>query len=120
MLRQSVLIAALLLWSAVADATPVLVRRAIIVGSNAGVAGRSALRYAHEDAQNLAQTLIDAGQFPASGVRVLKDPSPEALLAELDEAQKALAASGGESMLVLYYSGHADETSLFPQGKRLP
>ena len=95
-------------------------RRAVLVGSNTAVEGRSPLRYAHRDAQALADVLITSGGFAAKDVVVLLDATPSEVLAALDQARASLAAQKEEGLLVFYYSGHADQHALFPAGKELP
>ena len=94
-------------------------RRAVIVGSNSAIEGRTPLRFAHRDARALADVLIASGGFATSDVNVLFDPSPREVLGALDEARTALAGQREEGLLVFYYSGHADQRALFPGGQEL-
>ncbi len=93
-------------------------RVAVIVGSNRATPGRAELRYAHADARAMADVLESAGQFRTGDVAVLLDPTPSAVLAALDAAREKLA--GPHTMLLFYYSGHADDASLYPGGEMLP
>ncbi|MCC6335680.1 MAG: caspase family protein [Myxococcales bacterium] len=99
-------------------APPAERRVAVVVGSNTAVAGRAQLQYAHRDAQAMAGVLTRAGHFQPGDVRVLLDPSPEAVLLALDEARAE--ARGAHTMLLFYFSGHADDHSLYPGGAALP
>jgi len=108
---------ALLLASTAASAA--LHRVAMIVGANRGALGRPDLRYSYLDAQSVADTLIQVGEFKPADVHVLHDPSPEVVLATLDGELAALGASRSESLLVFYYSGHADGAALYPAGQPL-
>lgn len=112
------ILAALAALALTADAAPAERRIAVVVGSNRAVAGRAELRYAHDDAQAVADVLVDAGQFSRADVHVLLDPTPDAVLAALDDA-RALAA-GPHTMVLFYYSGHADDHALYPGGAPLP
>jgi hypothetical protein len=94
-------------------------RIAVVVGANRGALGRPDLRYSYRDAQDVAETLIQVGEFKAADVHVLHDPSPEAILGTLDRELGTLRATGGESLLVFYYSGHADGAALYPAGQPL-
>jgi hypothetical protein len=94
-------------------------RFAVVVGSNAPVQDRPGLRFSHRDARAFAQVLIDVGRFTKRDVTLLLDPSPEQLLGALDSALVQARASGTKAMLVFYYSGHADGTSLYPNGQPL-
>jgi hypothetical protein len=94
-------------------------RFAVIVGSNAPVQERPGLRFSHRDARAFAQVLMDVGRFTKRDVQLLLDPAPEQVLAALDSALVQARAAGGKAMLVFYYSGHADGTSLYPNGHPL-
>jgi Caspase domain len=109
---------ALLVTSAAASAASH--RIAVVVGANRGALGRPDLRYSYRDAQDVAETLIQVGEFKPDDVHVLHDPSPEVILASLDRELGTLRAAGGESLLVFYYSGHADGAALYPAGQPLP
>ena len=93
-------------------------RVAVVVGANAASPGRQALRFAHLDARNVASVLRLAG-FASRDIHVLLDPRPAALLASLDRVLDSTAGTAGETMLVFYYSGHADSRALYPAGKPL-
>jgi hypothetical protein len=96
-----------------------LPRVAVVVGSNGAAPGRQPLLFGHRDADEMAGVLHAVGGFAAADVHVLKDPAPEALLAALEGG---LSRLGGrpESLLFFYYSGHADDESLYPGGRALP
>lgn len=103
-----------------ARATPPASRRmAVIVGSNAAVPGRAALRYAHDDARRVADVLVQVGEVRAEDVALLLDPTPAAVLAALDGQLARLRSTPGDTMLLFYYSGHADQQALYPQGAPL-
>jgi hypothetical protein len=80
-------------------------RIAVVVGANRGALGRPDLRYSYRDAQDVADTLIQVGEFKPADVHVLQDPPPRAVLAALDRELAALRAAVGESLLV--FSGIA-------------
>src|SRR5262245_150561 len=109
-----ILIVALSFAPTAADA---LRRVAVVVGANEAAPGRKRLRYAHADARATAAVLRDIAGFDR--VDVLLDPSPREILATLDRALRGTAAES-ESLLVFYYSGHADGRALYPAGKLLP
>ncbi|MEO8551432.1 MAG: caspase family protein [Kofleriaceae bacterium] len=92
-------------------------RVAIVVGANDPPPGHQALRFAHEDATQIAETLRRVGRF--SDVRVLLDPHPADLLAVVAEVDREARATGGDSLVVFYYSGHSDGQSIFPHGEQL-
>jgi caspase domain-containing protein len=104
---------------AVASAASLPLRRiAVVVGANGAPAGRKPLRFAYNDAARVAEVLRLAG-FAAKDIHLLRDPQPAALLSSLDDALHALSGASGETMLVFYYSGHADAQSLYPDGKQV-
>ncbi len=92
-------------------------RYAVVVGSNEAAAGRPALRYARDDASAVSRALTDLGEF--SDVTVLFDPRPDAILDAIDGALTAAEESGPGGLVLFYYSGHADERSLYPGGRTL-
>jgi uncharacterized caspase-like protein len=107
----------LLLLALVTSAEPP--RRAVIVGSNTPIQGRVGLRYAHDDANAMAEVLRANGGFKAEDVTVLLDAKPAAVLAALDAAREVLAKAPEHGLLLFYYSGHADQSALYPAGEAL-
>ncbi|MBS1151828.1 MAG: peptidase caspase catalytic subunit p20, partial [Myxococcaceae bacterium] len=109
-----------LVWllAALAAAAPVR-RMAVVVGANAAPAGRQPLRFSHRDALSIAETLQQVGAFKPGDVQVLLDPSPAAVLEVLDARLATLKAEPGETLLLFYYSGHADDAALYPGGEAL-
>jgi hypothetical protein len=96
---------------------------AIVVGSNAGGAGQSTLRFAEEDAERMAQVLREIGHFDASNVRVLLHPDASQVLATIDEVAtrvQANATRGEQAEVVFYYSGHARAAAVNLGGYELP
>lgn len=94
-------------------------RVAVVVGSNSAVPGRAALRYAHDDARRMADVLVQVGEFPPDDVELLLDPAPGAVLAALDEKLARLRETPGQTLLLFFYSGHADAQALYPHGAPL-
>jgi hypothetical protein len=116
-----------LAWLLLALLVPVEARAAarfaVIVGSNAGAAGRPALWFAERDAERFRQTLLELGEFPEDRVVLLRGVGAarvrEALAAA--EARMAQARRAGERpLLVFYYSGHAGADGMELGGDRLP
>ncbi|MBJ6759139.1 caspase family protein [Myxococcaceae bacterium JPH2] len=111
---------AALAWAQPASVIPPAPKRmAVVVGSNSAVLGRTALRYAHVDARQMADVLIQVGEFQPGDVELLLDPAPEAILAALDQKLRRLRATPGPTLLLFYYSGHADQQALYPHGEPL-
>ncbi|MET0795623.1 MAG: caspase family protein, partial [Polyangiaceae bacterium] len=94
-------------------------RVAIVVGANLAPPGRVPLRYAHDDARRVVEVLIAVGGFNARDVELLTDPEPLTLLAALDRELAAARQRSEETLLFFFYSGHADEHSIFPGGRAL-
>jgi hypothetical protein len=119
--RASAWLAALLALSGSALAAPAgSVRRvAVIVGSNQGAAGSQPLRYAWRDAESMARVLVQVGGFERRDVHVLLDPEPAALERALAAEADALRGAGGQTMLFFFFSGHADESSIYLHGSPL-
>jgi hypothetical protein len=107
--RASRALAALLALT-VPLAAPALGRVAVVAGANVGAAGRPKLWYAEKDADRLARTLSELGDFGPDQVEVVRGGGAEAFRAALAraEAKVAAARAGGErTLLVVFYSGHA-------------
>jgi hypothetical protein len=95
-------------------------RIAVVVGANDPPPGRRALRFAHEDAERMADVLRRVGRFQAADVHVLFDPSPAEITALLDAIGQSVRAPGDETVFVFYYSGHSDGQAVYPHGTPLP
>jgi hypothetical protein len=104
---------------AAADPAPHTKRVAVVIGANDAAPGRQPLRYAHTDAQRMADVLVRVGKFERADVQTLLDPKPAELLAAVDRAAAAAKASSGDSLFVFYYSGHSDGQSVYPHGEAL-
>ena len=109
--------AALLVVSLLLSAEPP--RRAVVVGSNAAIEGRGALRFSHADANAMAEVLRTSGGFREGDVKVLLDAKPAEVLRALDALSKELGAGDEHGLLLFYYSGHADQHALYPGGEKL-
>lgn len=93
-------------------------RFALLVGANVGDWGEPVLRHAEEDALRLAQTLRLLGNFPADQLVVMTG----ATATEVRDALIRLNARVRErpqGVLVVFYSGHADEQSLHLAGTHM-
>jgi RNA polymerase sigma-70 factor (ECF subfamily) len=118
------LIAALLSWSwrRVAHAEPPRTF-ALVVGANQGGQGQAPLRYAAEDAVQVARLLAELGRAGKDDTELLLQPTPQDILTALGRLRRRLAtrAQAGEySKLIFYYSGHARARALSLQGGELP
>jgi hypothetical protein len=105
-----------------ARAAPAPLRRfALVVGSNNGGGARDQLRYAGHDAAAIADVLRQLGGVGQDDLALLREPDTR----ELDRAFDALAKRIGNERkrgqrveLVVYYSGHADESGILLAGAR--
>jgi hypothetical protein len=112
--------ATLLLALAVSTAAPPSVQRfALVAGANSGGARRPRLSYAVSDAERFEGVLLELGGVAASNAILLRQPGVRDLEAALDSlrdrveaARRAGAGSSGRTEVLVYYSGHADETGL--------
>lgn len=97
-------------------------RFALVIGSNDGGPEREALLYARDDAQAMLGVLEELGGVRPTDATYLEDPT----WMELDVAMSAVGRevrdarrAGARVELVLYYSGHSDETGLMLGGSLL-
>lgn len=107
--------------AATAQAAPE--RYALIIGHNAGADDEPELRYAEADASKLYEVLSDLGGFRAENMVLLRGQDSasvrRALIALNDRIRTRSADANVEPMLLVYYSGHADATSLHLGGSEL-
>jgi hypothetical protein len=96
---------------------------AIVVGSNLGGPGQEALRFAEEDANRVADLLVELGSYPPEHIDRLVQPSASDLLAAVERAQRRfvpLAREGKQFRFFFYYSGHARADALNLGSQELP
>ena len=97
-------------------------RFALIVGSNqGGGAGREVLRYAGHDANNVANVLRHIGGVASPDLSLLSEPDVAGLDRAFDDMSRRVREGrkkGQRVELVVYYSGHADETGILLGGSR--
>jgi hypothetical protein len=105
---------ALLVLVAIAGAADAAVTRyAVLIGSNAGAHGEVELRYAEDDARKLANVLTSLGGFPTENVVVLDGKtSEEARRALITINDRIRTGAPADTMLLVYYSGHASADEL--------
>jgi hypothetical protein len=96
-------------------------RYALVVGANDGGPGRSRLRYATDDARRVAQVLVELGGVQPTDEVLLLEPRRgdlERAFADLDRRLDAGAGATRRREVVVYFSGHSDETGLLLGGDR--
>lgn len=89
---------------------------AVVFANNRGNDPRSALRYAHRDAIKLHRVLTDLGGFDPEDSPLLLGASAREVKAALEEAgrdvERVKEESGRKTLLVVYFSGHAEGDAL--------
>ncbi|TMQ09833.1 MAG: caspase family protein, partial [Deltaproteobacteria bacterium] len=102
-------------------ATTPLRRFALVIGSNKGNSLREQLRYAGHDADAIADVLRQLGGVDRVDLTLLSEPDTR----DVDHAFDALSERvrsgrkpGQRVELVVYYSGHADESGILVGGAR--
>jgi hypothetical protein len=111
------------LWLAAPDAEAAAGRYALLFGANRGNADETPLKYAVSDATRLRDVLTSHGAFLSENVVVLDEPSADrvrAALARLNARIRSEQQDRQGSLLVVFYSGHADALSLHLDGTSLP
>ena len=100
----------------------VLRRYALVIGSNTGGgAKREKLRYAGQDATKVADVLRQLGGVDGNDLALLSEPDVAALDLTIDTLSRRIRdqrQKGQRIELVVYYSGHADETGILLGGAR--
>jgi hypothetical protein len=100
-------------------ATPPLRRFALVIGSNNGGGERDKLRYAGHDATTVADVLEQIGGVTQADMSLLSEPDTHALDGAFDTLSQRVRDErkrGERVELVVYYSGHADETGILLGG----
>ena len=94
-------------------------RFALVIGSNNGGNVRERLRYAGHDAETIADVLRQLGGVDQVDLDMLSEPDAPGLdhaFDALSERVRAERKRGQRVELVVYYSGHADETGILLGG----
>jgi uncharacterized caspase-like protein len=103
--------------AAMMAAFPALAERrfALIVGDAKGGVGTRPLRYAERDARRIHSILVRLGGVRPEDARLLTGASADEVLAALASLKAPIAAAkanGEETVLIVYYSGHAKDGEL--------
>ncbi len=94
-------------------------RFALVIGSNNGGNVRERLRYAGHDAETIADVLRQLGGVDQVDLDLLSEPDAHGLdhaFDVLSDRVRAERKRGQRVELVVYYSGHADETGILLGG----
>src|SRR5205085_1747629 len=117
-------VAAALAILAVAGAARADVRRfALVVGDSYGGAGTRPLRYAERDARRIHGILTRLGGVREQDARLLTSVDADDVrvaLRDLEDRTAAARQRGEETLLLVYFSGHAKDGDLRLRDTRLP
>ncbi len=108
------------LWVAASSARADVGRYALIIGANRGQADEAVLRYAGSDGQRLSRILRTIGQFSPEDIVVLDDVAADDVRRGLAALNARILRSGGDAVVLVFYSGHADAENLHLGKTRLP
>jgi hypothetical protein len=106
----------------IAAPSSALERFAIVIGNNAGSGARAKLWFAERDAQRFARTLSELGDVPAKRTILLQNRSIQEVrdaFAEVERQVRPVHEAGMRTLLVVYFSGHADSSGLQLGGEQL-
>ena len=94
-------------------------RYALVIGANPGWPRDRPLRYAENDAERVRDVLVSLGGFSPDGVELLRDPDVADVRASLRQlARRARDSAPDDTLVFVYYSGHADEQHLHLRGEQ--
>jgi hypothetical protein len=102
-------------WLAPGAARADVERYAVIVGNNIGDSDEQRLRYAEDDARRIYEVLRELGGFRPENMLLLRSEDADSVrrsLISVNDRIRTRIASGAQSELLVYYSGHSDQTAL--------
>jgi hypothetical protein len=94
-------------------------RFAVVIGANIGDSQDARLRFAEADATKVAHTLRSVGEFPAAQTLQLGGVSADEVRRALLDLNARLRQDSADTVLLVYYSGHADADNLHLGGTHL-
>jgi hypothetical protein len=116
----------LVLFSAMMLAAPAAAQQGerwlVVVGNNRGDLSETRLLYAEKDAQEIAESMRSYGGVSSRRTTVLlgeRADNVRRALIEINAEIRQQASQGKPSMLMVFYSGHADAQALHLDGTRL-
>ena len=95
-------------------------RFAIVIGANAGDADEPTLHHAESDAERVGAVLRALGGFQPENVITLDGLRAGEVRRALIALNARVRALAGDSLMIVYYSGHADAEALHLSGTHLP
>jgi len=118
-MRGNIVVAALVLAAASAGSVRAhadeALRVGLLVASNQGGPGRPLLRYAEQDAGELARVLVQLGGFRPEHVHLVQGGSLAqiaVLVRSIKDGVAGARARGQRTVVLFYFSGHSDGQSL--------
>lgn len=88
-------------------------RYALIIGANQGEPGEERLLYAVKDAERVAEVMLSLGDVRAEDLILLRDPEANDVARVMEGFNARIQADGAQdSVLFVFYSGHADPTAM--------
>jgi hypothetical protein len=90
-------------------------RYALLIGNNAGDHDEQRLRYAEDDARRVHEVLRELGGFRPENMLLLHGEDADTVrraLISLNDRIRTQSAGGSQTALLVYYSGHADQSAL--------
>jgi caspase domain-containing protein len=100
-----------------------LVRLAIVVGNNAGLADEKTLSFATRDAEQVYAALLQLGGADKGQGVLLLDADAGKVRAALKDAGRrlhSLKAQGQKVQVLIYFSGHGSDEALHMNGEKMP
>jgi hypothetical protein len=94
----------------------------VVIGNNSGDRSETTLLFAEKDAQEMAEGFRSYGGVSARHTTVLLDERADSVrraLIDLNAEIRSQQNQGKQSMLIVFYSGHADAESLHLDGTHL-
>ena len=122
MIRALLALCVIASWGLASTAVAAQARFALVIGANVGEPGEVQLRFAEDDAADLADVLTRLGGVPEENMTLLRGrdaPRVRSVLRHLSARIAAAKAGGAETVLFVYYSGHADAGALHLGSSRL-
>ena len=94
-------------------------RFAVVVGNDTGQPPDVTLEYAETDAQRMAAVLQEVGGVRPENLVVLRGQDAATVRRTLIAVNERVRTSGRQTVLIVYYSGHADAEALHLAGTQL-
>ena len=94
-------------------------RFAVVVGNNVGAGEDAALHYAEADAARVATVLREVGDVRPANLILLRGEDADTVRRTLIAVNERIRAAGGQTVLLVFYSGHADAEALHLGSTRL-